>query len=140
MKGHVRERGKGRWYAVIDVRDPVTGERRRKFISLPDCKGKRAAQLACSRLITEMQRCSYLEPANTTVAAFIEHWLHYKQSQISPRAFEAYRETARNIIPVIGNTKLTKLQPAIVAQMYATTLKRIPPASVLMMHRLLSAA
>src|SRR5215813_1338050 len=104
MRGHVRLRGQ-RWYAVIDVQDATTQKRRRKWISLPDCKGKRAAELACSHLITEMQRGSYLEPANTTVAAFIDHWLHYKQSQISPRAFEAYQETARNIIPVIGNTK-----------------------------------
>src|SRR5262245_860435 len=139
MKGHIRERGDGHWYAVIDIRDPA-GERRRKWVSLPNCKGKRQAQLACSRLITEMQRGSYLEPTNTTIAGFIDHWLRHKQSQISPRALEAYQETARNIIPVIGNIKLPKLQPAIIAQMYATALKRISPASVLMMHRLLSAA
>jgi hypothetical protein len=70
MKGHVRERGKNHWYAVIDIRDPVTGTRRRKWVSLPDCKGKRQAQLACSRLITEMQRGSYLEPIDTTVTVF----------------------------------------------------------------------
>ena len=71
MKGHVRERDKGHWYAVIDAREPVTGERRRKWVSLPDCTGKRQAQLACSRLITEMQRGSYLEPTNTTIQAFL---------------------------------------------------------------------
>jgi hypothetical protein len=26
MKGHIRERGRGNWYAVIDVRDPATGK------------------------------------------------------------------------------------------------------------------
>jgi integrase len=36
--------------------------------------------------------------------------------------------------------KLPKLQPAIITKMYADALKRISPASVLMMHRLLSAA
>jgi hypothetical protein len=24
MKGHVRERGKGRWYAVLETHDPIT--------------------------------------------------------------------------------------------------------------------
>jgi hypothetical protein len=43
MRGHIRQRGEGHWYAVIDIRDPVTGTRRRKWISLPDCKGKREA-------------------------------------------------------------------------------------------------
>ena len=40
MRGHVRERGRGHWYAVIDIRDPVTGKRRRKWHSLADAKGK----------------------------------------------------------------------------------------------------
>jgi hypothetical protein len=29
MKGHIRERGKGNWYAVLSVRDPATGKRKR---------------------------------------------------------------------------------------------------------------
>ena len=35
MKGHVRERppGSGNWYAVIDLRDPSTGKRKRKWHS-----------------------------------------------------------------------------------------------------------
>jgi hypothetical protein len=44
MRGHVRERGKGNWYAVLSVRDPETGKRKVKFVSLPDAKGKREAQ------------------------------------------------------------------------------------------------
>lgn len=32
MKGHVRERGKGRWYAVIETRDGA-GKRKRKWVS-----------------------------------------------------------------------------------------------------------
>jgi len=34
MKGHMRERGAGNWYAVIDMRDPSTGKRKRKWHSL----------------------------------------------------------------------------------------------------------
>ena len=33
MKGHVRERGAGNWYAVIDLRDAATGKRKRKWHS-----------------------------------------------------------------------------------------------------------
>src|SRR6516165_5425447 len=53
MKGHVRERGKGNWYAVLSVRDPQTGKRKVRFHSLPDCKTKREAQTACAKLLTE---------------------------------------------------------------------------------------
>jgi hypothetical protein len=38
MKGHIRERGKGNWYAVLSVRDPETGKRKVKFHALPECK------------------------------------------------------------------------------------------------------
>ena len=140
MRGHVRERGRGHWYAVIDIRDPVTGKRRRKWHSLPDAKGKRQAEVACAHLIAEMASGTYLEPARTTVAAFLNHWHAYKRAEISPRSFENYGEVIRNIVPAIGNVTLLKLQPAVIAQMYAVALKRLSPRSVQMMHRLLSQA
>jgi integrase len=87
-----------------------------------------------------MQRGTYLEPSNTTLAAFLNHWLVYKQNQISPRAHEVYSETIGNIVPTIGNVTLSRLAPAIIAQTYADALKRLSPSSVLMIHRLLSAS
>ena len=54
MKGHVRERGKSNWYAVLSMRDSQTGKRKVKFVSLPDCKGKREAQEKCSDIIRAM--------------------------------------------------------------------------------------
>jgi integrase len=138
MKGHLKERSPGHWAIVIDAREPQTGERKRKWHSFAGTK--RQAQVRCAELIAELQRGSYLEPAKTTVAAFLDHWLHYKENQISPRALEAYQEVTRNVAPAIGNVVLPKLQPAIIAKMYADALKRLSPASVVMMHRLLSAA
>ena len=31
MKGHIRERSTGRWAIVLDVRDPATGKRKRRW-------------------------------------------------------------------------------------------------------------
>ena len=31
MKGHIRERSPGHWAIVIELRDPATGKRRRKW-------------------------------------------------------------------------------------------------------------
>jgi hypothetical protein len=43
MKGHLRERSPGHWAIVIDVRDPQSGKRKRKWHSF---KGtKREAQI-----------------------------------------------------------------------------------------------
>jgi len=54
MKGHVRERGKGNWYAVLSTRDQQTGKRKVKFISLPDARGKREAQQALAHILAEL--------------------------------------------------------------------------------------
>ena len=33
MKGHIRERSPGRWAIVLEIRDPETGKRKRKWHS-----------------------------------------------------------------------------------------------------------
>ena len=95
MKGHVRERGKGNWYAVLSVRDPQTGKRRVRFHSLPGCKGKREAQQECARIITELSKGAYVEPDKTSLAQFLERWLIHIRTQVSPRTYERYAELVR---------------------------------------------
>lgn len=124
MKGHVRERGKGRWYAVIETRDNATGKRKRKWISLPDCKGKRDAQTACSRLITDMDAGQHVEPSKTTLAQFLDRWLKHIKPNVSPRTHERYEQIAlKNITPLIGAKILSKLQPIDISEAYAELLQ-----------------
>src|SRR6478672_10909618 len=99
MKGHIRERSPGKWAIILDVRDPATGRRRRKWHSLSGTK--RAAQNECTRLIAEMNRGEYLEPSKLTVAAFLDQWLEQIRSQVAPRTYGRYEELARkNIAPL----------------------------------------
>src|SRR6266496_2994360 len=136
MRGHVRRRSPGTWAIVLDIRED--GRRRRKWHSF---KGtKREAEAECARLIAMLKSGSYMEPTKTTVASFLEHWLAHKRMEISPRTHECYGEVVRNIVPTVGNIVLSKLQPAIIAQMYSQALQRLSPRSVHMMHRLLSQA
>jgi hypothetical protein len=62
MRGHIRERGKGKWYAVLSVKDLQTGKRKVKFVSLPDAKGKREAQQHLARILTELDAREFVEP------------------------------------------------------------------------------
>jgi hypothetical protein len=111
MKGHIRERGKGRWYAVIDVRDPATGKRKRKWHSL-DAKGKREAQIECAELISAMNGGTYIEPSKTTLVEFLERWLTHIKPNVSILTHERYADIARkNISPLIGGLILNKIQP-----------------------------
>ncbi len=105
MKGHIRERSPGHWAIILDVRDPQTGKRRRKWHSF---KGtKRQAQIECARLISAMKGGTYLEPSKTTLAQFLDRWLEHMTSQVSPKSHARYRELARkNIVPLLGSVVL----------------------------------
>jgi integrase len=149
MKGHVRERGKGNWYAVLSVRDPATGKRKVRFHSLPNCKGRRDAQQECARLVTELGSGSYVEPDKTTVADFLERWLIHIKTQVSPRTYERYAEIVRNnIIPALGAAQLIKLRPENISTAYGAALKAgrrdggggLSPRTIHHMHRILSQA
>jgi hypothetical protein len=50
MRGHIRERSPGQWAIVLDIRDPATGKRRRKWHSFSGTK--RGAEIERSRLVT----------------------------------------------------------------------------------------
>ncbi len=148
MRGHVRERGHGNWYAVVDVRDTVTGQRRRKWHSLK-AKGKREAQIECARLISEISGGTYLEPSKTTVAQFLDRWLVTIKSNVSPRTHERYTEIVeKNVGPLLGSVILSKLKPQQIADAYATALASgrrdgkggLAPRTVHHMHRVLKQA
>jgi integrase len=148
MKGHIRERGKGNWYAVLDVRDPATGKRRRKWHSL-QAKGKREAQIECADLISRLAHGTYLEPDKTTLAEFLDRWLEHTKANVAPRTHERYAEIAKkNIAPLLGNAILAKLKPAQLSEAYRNTLSEgrrdgkggLSPRTVLHMHRVLKQA
>jgi integrase len=121
MRGHLRERSPGHWAIVISVRDPMTGQRKRRWHSFVGTK--RQAQIECSRLITEHERGTAVDPSRETIAAFLERWIEHMQGQVSPRSLERYTELARkNIMPLLGTLPLTKLQPAQISSAYAKAL------------------
>jgi integrase len=121
MKGHIRERSPGHWAIVIDVRDPQTGKRKRRWHSFRGTK--REAQSECARLLTELKAGTAVQPSRLTVATFFERWLEHMQTQVSPRSHERYAELCRkNLAPLLGGVALTKLQPAQISQAYAKAL------------------
>src|SRR6516162_2288634 len=123
MKGHVRERGKGNWYAVLSMRDPQTGKRKVRFISLPNANGKRDAQQALARIVTEINSGTYAEPDKTTLAQVLERWLAHIKTQVTPRTYGGYAERVRNnIIPALGATRLIKLLPEQISEAYSKAL------------------
>ena len=147
MKGHIRERSPGHWAIVIELRDSATGKRRRKWHSFNGTK--RQAQIECARLVSEMSGGTYLEPAKTTLAQFLDQWLADIKGNVAPRTHERYNEIAtKNLIPLLGATTLPKLQPRQISAAYTKALASgrrdgkggLSPRTVHHMHRVLKQA
>lgn len=147
MKGHLKERSPGHWGIIIDVPDPGTGKRRRKWHSF---KGtKRQAQIECARLISAIQTGDYLEPSKTTLAQFLDRWLEHMKAQVSPKSHARYCELARkNIVPLLGNIIMTKLRAEAIDAAYTKALASgrrdgrggLSPQTIIHMHRVLKKA
>jgi integrase len=147
VRGHIRERSPGQWAIVLDVRDPETGKRRRKWHSF--CGTKREAQVECSRLISAISGGAYIEPARITVGQFLDRWLEHIKPQVSPRTHERYGEIVRkNLDPILGAVVLTKLRPMPISDAYAKALSGgrrdgtggLSPSTVRYMHVILKAS
>ena len=146
MKGHIRERSPGHWAIVIDVRDSVTGKRKRRWHSFAGTK--RQAQVEAARLLTELKGGTAVEPSRLTVASFLEKWLAHIKPQVAPRTIERYAEiVAEYLIPALGNVLLLKLQPLLISTAYDKIRRsrtkgqgELSPRTILHCHRVLSAA
>ncbi|WP_152048249.1 site-specific integrase [Aureimonas psammosilenae] len=122
MKGHIRERSPGKWAIILDVPDPETGKRRRKWHSFAGTK--RQAQEECARLVTALKSGGYIEPTKTTLAQFLETWLEHEKSSVSPKTLERYGELARkNIGPLLGSVALSKLKTQAIDAAWTKALK-----------------
>lgn len=147
MKGHIRERAPGHWAIILDMRDPANGKRRRKWHSFAGTK--RQAQIECARLISEMQRGTYLEPNKTTVAQFLDRWLADVKSRVSPKTYERYEQIChKNIAPLLGAVPLARLRPEHISEAYAKALATgrrdgtggLSPRTVRQMHAIVKSA
>jgi hypothetical protein len=110
MKGHIRERSPGRWAIILDVPNPQTGKRRRRWHSFVGTKRK--AQVECARLISEIGQGAYVDRSNTTVGDFVRARIDQWEASgaITARSAERYRLLAsRQIVPHLGPKPLQKL-------------------------------
>src|SRR5436190_1957768 len=110
MKGHIRERSPGRWAIVLDLHDPATGRRRRKWHAF---KGtKREAQVECAKLISAMGQGTYVERSKEEVGNFARDRVNQWEAAgaISARTAQRYRQLVENQrVPHLGAKALQKV-------------------------------
>ena len=109
-EGHIRRQGDGSWEIKFDLgRDPLTGRRITKYRTIKGTKRKAREEL--TRLLSQRNEGTYVQPTKMTLAEYLRHWL---EADIDRRvaASTAARHRGiveKNIIPKLGHVPIRKL-------------------------------
>jgi len=121
--GNITRRGKISWRVKFEAgeRDPTTGKRRTRFVTVRGTK--KDAQRELIRLLAEVDNGTAVDPSRTTIAEYLRGWFD-NDNQLSPKTLERYRQLAeQQIIPHLGATLLQKLRPMQVNDWHTVLLK-----------------
>ncbi len=130
MNGYVTQQS-GRWYAVMD--DRPKGRR-----SFHRAASEDAATKLLSRLLGQAESGTYAAPSRTTLAEFAVEWLRAIRPELAPSTWSQYEHYLRlQVMPSLGNTRITDLTPLHVQRMLTTLHHDLAPKSVRHVHNIL---
>lgn len=149
MKGHLRRRGPRSWCIVLEMGRDADGKRRQKWHTVHGTKAD--AQRELVQLLHSVNTGTYVEPARTTVADYLDRWLEDSaRSSVAAKTFERYKEIVNlHLKPLLGHHRLPKLQPLHIQSAYLNALRGgrkdgrpggLSPQTVLHHHRVLHRA
>src|SRR5262245_46231777 len=140
MNGHIRARCPGQWTIILDAKEPITGERKRRGHSF---KGtKRQAQVRCAELVAELQSGTSVDPSKITVVEFLDRFdRDWAALHVSARSRDRYRFALDHVRRHLGNRMLQKVDAADIAALYAAlTREGLAPRTTRMVHTALHRA
>ena len=130
LSGNIVKKAKTRkgqsWQLTVEMpRDPITGERKRKYKTVTGTK--KEADQALRRFITELERGEYIEDNNITVSDWLQKWLEvYIVPTVSPTTLVGYKGMIRRYIdPLIGHLQVQEMN-ALAVQIWVNKLKVSP--------------
>lgn len=149
MTGHIRRRGKSSWELKWELpRDPKTGRRNTRTKTLRSTK--KDAERELRRILCSIETGTYVDPSKLILGEFLVRWLEdWARSRVSPRTYERYEEIIfERLIPALGYSQLTALQPISIQEAYTDWLRRgrkdgrggLSAQTVLHFHKVLSRA
>lgn len=121
--GNITRRGKTSWRLKYEggERDPATGKRRTRFVTVRGTK--REAQSELTRLLAAVDNGTAVDPSRVTIAEYLAAWLA-ADTDLAPKTIERYRQlVAQQIVPHLGATLLQRLRPAQVAEWHTILLR-----------------
>jgi integrase len=128
-RGHVAERGKGKWL----VKFSVDNKQRYAWVH----GTRRDAEDRLAQLLAAASTGTLADPSQVTVAAYARETLDVARD-LSPKTRERYGELLKQqIAPHLGDIKLQKLRPEHVEHWHAKLLEQLSPRTVNHAHKLL---
>ena len=89
MRGHIRKRNKDAWTVIVELpRDPVTGKRRQKWVTVNGTKKEAEKELA--RLINEIETGFYTEPSKMSFGEYLDLWLETMKNKVKQTTWNEY--------------------------------------------------
>ena len=142
MAGSIRRRGSNTWELTVDLgRDPVTGQRQRRFESF---KGtKKAAQQRLTDLLSTRDRGIDIQPTKVTLREYLARWLtDYAAVSVAPSTLARYRIAIdKHISAHLGSRLLAELRPMDIQRLHSTCLgEKLSPRTVVQHHRIVREA
>jgi integrase len=117
MRGHLRKRGDAwelRAYAGVD---PIT--KRQKYVTRTFRGGKREAEEALAKLVTEVSGGGHAAQ-DTTVGELIRQWLDLAKPDLSPTTARGYQWITKTyILPSLEDIPLARLRTSQLDRLYA---------------------
>lgn len=140
MTGHIRKRGDRSWELKFDAGTGPDGKRKTRYASFKGTKRDAAIELA--KLITAAASGEMVDPTRVTVKEFLERWERdWVTTNVSPKTGERYRELMRlHVSPHVGATKLQKLRPVHLVELYGKLAAALAPRTIGHVHRVLHQA
>ena len=125
MRGSLKQRYPGSWYAIIELdreRDPKTGlvKRRKKWIRVG--RTRREAERKLNELLRDVQRGEFVEPDKTTLREWLPRWLELK-TKIGVNTRTKYHDIIEDYIlksDILADVPIQKLRPSHLEQYYRT--------------------
>ncbi len=134
MRGYVRKRGSDTWQLVVDLpRDPATGKRRQRYVTVHGSKRKADAELA--KLLSEASN-SRARTSSTSTEHAIREWIDLVSQSLSPTTVRGYLGWINlEIVPALGMLPLSDVTAAHLDHLYRNLVARgCAPASVRQVH------
>ncbi len=117
MKGHLRKRGDAWELRAYVGTDPITN--RQKYVTRTFRGGKREAEEALARLVTEVSGGGHAAQ-DTTVGDLIREWLDLAKPELSPTTARGYEWIVKTYItPTLDKVPLARLRAAQLDRLYA---------------------